>query len=94
MWTRRIDVDSGDREARRIVQNAQGNSLRLLQWMMAASLALPLALFSVTAVIAWNSTRDDADRQNRSNTKGMSASLMPGPLSLTLTDACDEVTRM
>jgi len=45
------------------VQTAQSTSLRLLQWMMAASLALPMALFGVAAVITWNSTRDDADRQ-------------------------------
>lgn len=45
------------------MQRAQRNSLRLLQWMMAASLALPVALFVIAAAISYNSTRDIADRE-------------------------------
>jgi two-component system NtrC family sensor kinase len=45
------------------VQTEQRNSLRLLQWMMAASLALPIALFVFAAAISFGSTRDAADRQ-------------------------------
>jgi two-component system NtrC family sensor kinase len=45
------------------VQTEQRNSLRLLQWMMAASLALPVALFAFASAVSWNSTRDGADRQ-------------------------------
>jgi len=45
------------------VQRAQRNSLRLLQWMMAASLALPIALFAVAATISYTSTKDIADRE-------------------------------
>ncbi|WP_158670400.1 hybrid sensor histidine kinase/response regulator [Bradyrhizobium guangdongense] len=45
------------------MQRAQRNSLRLLQWMMAASLALPIALFVVAATISHTSTRDIADRE-------------------------------
>jgi two-component system NtrC family sensor kinase len=45
------------------VQNPQRNSLKLLQWMMVASLALPVALFVIAAVISWNSAREAADRQ-------------------------------
>ncbi|WP_448028798.1 ATP-binding protein [Bradyrhizobium liaoningense] len=45
------------------MQRAQRNSLRLLQWMMAASLALPIALFAVAAAISHTSTRDSADRE-------------------------------
>jgi two-component system, NtrC family, sensor kinase len=45
------------------VQTEQRNSLRLLQWMMAASLALPVALFAFASAVSWNSTRDTADRQ-------------------------------
>jgi two-component system NtrC family sensor kinase len=44
-------------------QSAQRNSLRLLQWMMAASLALPIALFAIVSVISLASTRDTADRE-------------------------------
>src|SRR5262249_25541467 len=44
-------------------QSAQRNSLRLLQWMMAASLALPIALFAIASVISYGSTRDSADRE-------------------------------
>ncbi|WP_441244390.1 ATP-binding protein [Tardiphaga sp. 768_D3_N2_1] len=39
------------------------NSLRTLQWMMAASLALPLALFLFAATTSWVSTREIADRE-------------------------------
>ncbi|QND74115.1 hybrid sensor histidine kinase/response regulator [Tardiphaga robiniae] len=39
------------------------NSLRTLQWMMAASLALPLALFLFAAATSWVSTREIADRE-------------------------------
>jgi two-component system NtrC family sensor kinase len=45
------------------VQGAQRNSLRLLQWMMAASLALPIALFIIASAISYNSTLDIADRE-------------------------------
>ena len=45
------------------MQRAQRNSLRLLQWMMAASLALPIALFVIAASISYTSTRDIADRE-------------------------------
>jgi len=45
------------------VQGAQRNSLRLLQWMMAASLALPVALFVFASTISYNSTLDIADRE-------------------------------
>jgi two-component system NtrC family sensor kinase len=45
------------------VQTEQRNSLRLLQWMMAASLALPLALFAFASVVSYRSTLDSADRE-------------------------------
>lgn len=45
------------------MQGAQRNSLRLLQWMMAASLALPIALFVFTSAISYTSTRNVADRE-------------------------------
>jgi two-component system NtrC family sensor kinase len=45
------------------VQTEQRNSLRLLQGMMAASLALPIALFGFASAVSWDSTRDTADRQ-------------------------------
>jgi len=45
------------------VQTAQRNSLRLLQWMMVASLALPLALFVFASAVSWASIRDTADRE-------------------------------
>jgi two-component system, NtrC family, sensor kinase len=45
------------------VQSAQRNSLRLLRWMMIASLALPLGLFIVASVISYTATRDEADRE-------------------------------
>lgn len=45
------------------MQRAQRNSLRLLQWMMAASLALPLALFAIASTISYTSTKDIADRE-------------------------------
>jgi two-component system, NtrC family, sensor kinase len=45
------------------VQTAQRNSLRLLQWMMAASLALPLALFVFASAISWVSINETADRE-------------------------------
>jgi two-component system, NtrC family, sensor kinase len=45
------------------VQTAQRNSLRLLQWMMAASLALPLALFVFASAVSWVSIRETADRE-------------------------------
>jgi two-component system NtrC family sensor kinase len=37
--------------------------LKLLQWMMAASLALPIALFAIAATISYTSTKDIADRE-------------------------------
>jgi two-component system NtrC family sensor kinase len=45
------------------VQTAQRNSLRLLQWMMGASLALPLALFALAASASWKSANQTADRE-------------------------------
>ncbi|WGS20923.1 MULTISPECIES: hybrid sensor histidine kinase/response regulator [unclassified Bradyrhizobium] len=45
------------------MQTAQRNSLRLLQWMMAASLALPLALFVFASAVTWISTDEAADRE-------------------------------
>ena len=42
---------------------AQRNSLRLLQWMMAASLALPLALFLFASAMSRISTREAADQE-------------------------------
>jgi two-component system, NtrC family, sensor kinase len=45
------------------VQTAQRNSLRLLQWMMGASLALPLALFALASAVSWVSTNQTADRE-------------------------------
>jgi two-component system NtrC family sensor kinase len=45
------------------VQTAQRNSLRLLQWMMAASVALPVALFAFASAVSYVSTHDTADRQ-------------------------------
>ena len=45
------------------MQGAQRNSLKLLQWMMAASLALPIALFAIAATISYTSTKDIADRE-------------------------------
>ena len=45
------------------MQGAQRNSLKLLQWMMAASLALPIALFVIAATISYTSTKDIADRE-------------------------------
>lgn len=45
------------------MQGAQRNSLRLLQWMMAASLALPIALFAIASSISYTSTKDIADRE-------------------------------
>jgi two-component system NtrC family sensor kinase len=45
------------------VQTAQRNSLRLLQWMMAASLALPLALFVFASAVSYTSIHDTADRE-------------------------------
>jgi two-component system NtrC family sensor kinase len=45
------------------VQTAQRNSVRLLQWMMAASLALPLALFVFASTVSWVSTNQTADRE-------------------------------
>jgi two-component system NtrC family sensor kinase len=45
------------------VQTAQRNSLRLLQWMMGASLALPLALFILASIVSWFSINETADRE-------------------------------
>ena len=45
------------------MQIAQRNSLRLLQWMMAASLALPLALFVFASAVSWVSIHETADRE-------------------------------
>jgi two-component system, NtrC family, sensor kinase len=45
------------------VQSAQRNSLRLLRWMMIASLALPLGLFIVASFVSYSATQDEADRE-------------------------------
>src|SRR5207248_4396526 len=45
------------------VQTAQRNSLRLLQWMMVASLALPLGLFALASTVSWFSINETADRE-------------------------------
>ena len=45
------------------MQTAQRNSLRLLQWMMAASLALPLTLFVFASTVSWISIHETADRE-------------------------------
>ncbi|OKO81677.1 hybrid sensor histidine kinase/response regulator [Bradyrhizobium sp. AS23.2] len=45
------------------MQGAQRNSLRLLRWMMVASLALPIALFVIASAISYTSTKDIADRE-------------------------------
>ena len=45
------------------MQTEQRNSLRLLQWMMAASVALPVALFAYASAVSYISTRETADRQ-------------------------------
>ncbi len=45
------------------MQTAQRNSLRLLQWMMVASLTLPLALFVFASAVSWVSIRETADRE-------------------------------
>ncbi len=45
------------------MQTAQRNSLRMLQWMMVASLALPLALFAFASAISWVSINETADRE-------------------------------
>lgn len=45
------------------VKTEQHNSLKLLQWMMVAALALPVALFAYAASLAWVSTRETADRE-------------------------------
>ena len=45
------------------MQTEQRNSLRLLQWMMAASLALPLALFIFASAVSWISVNETADRE-------------------------------
>ena len=45
------------------MQTEQRNSLRLLQWMMAASLALPMALFVFASAVSYVSIHDTADRE-------------------------------
>src|SRR6202012_759815 len=45
------------------VQAEQRKSLRLLQWMMAASLALPLALFVFASIVSYVSIQQTADRE-------------------------------
>ena len=45
------------------MQTAQRNSLRLLQWMMVASLALPLALLVFASAVSWVSIQQTADRE-------------------------------
>ncbi|SDT26043.1 hybrid sensor histidine kinase/response regulator [Bradyrhizobium canariense] len=45
------------------MQTEQRNSLRLLQWMMAASLALPIALFVFASAVSYVSTQKIADRE-------------------------------
>ena len=45
------------------MQTAQRNSLRLLQWMMVASLALPLTLFVFASAVSRVSIHETADRE-------------------------------
>ncbi|MGJ4940866.1 ATP-binding protein [Bradyrhizobium sp. HKCCYLS1011] len=45
------------------MQLAQRNSLRLLRWMMVASLALPIALFVFASTVSYDSTHKEADRE-------------------------------
>jgi two-component system, NtrC family, sensor kinase len=45
------------------VQTAQRNSLKLMQWMMVASLALPLMLFVFASAVSWVSIQQTADRE-------------------------------
>ncbi|HVX79389.1 MAG TPA: ATP-binding protein [Bradyrhizobium sp.] len=45
------------------MQAEQRKSLRLLQWMMAAALALPMALFVFASAVSYVSTRQNADRE-------------------------------
>ena len=45
------------------MQTEQSNSLRLLQWMMAASLALPIALFIFASAVSYQSIQATADRE-------------------------------
>ncbi len=45
------------------MQTAQRNSLKLLQWMMVASLALPLTLFVFASAVSWVSIQQTADRE-------------------------------
>ena len=45
------------------MQTEQRNSLRLLQWMMAASVALPITLFVFASAVSYVSTHDTADRE-------------------------------
>ncbi|MGY8711981.1 ATP-binding protein [Bradyrhizobium sp. 18BD] len=45
------------------MQGAQRNSLRLLQWMMAASLTLPVALFVFASTTSHTSIQETADRE-------------------------------
>ena len=45
------------------MQTAQRNSLRLLQWMMVASLTLPLALFVFASAVSHVSVHQTADRE-------------------------------
>ena len=45
------------------MQTEQRNSLKLLQWMLAASLALPIALFAFASAISYQSTNAAADRE-------------------------------
>ena len=45
------------------MQTAQRNSLKPLQWMMVASLALPLALFGFASAVSWISVNETADRE-------------------------------
>ena len=45
------------------MQTERRNSLRLLQWMMVASIALPFALFVFASTISYRSIKDTADRQ-------------------------------
>ena len=45
------------------MQTAQRNSLRLLQWMMVASLALPLTLFVFASAVSHVSIHQTADRE-------------------------------
>jgi len=63
LWDWPIACKLGSLKAGATVQSAQRNSLRLLRWMMIASLALPFALFIVASLVSYTTTCNEADRE-------------------------------